>query len=154
MRVRDLLELARGDLQRNLRRTLLTMVGLIVGAAAVVTVTSVGLTGRQYAVRQLESLGSNLVYAWYDGPTPFPHDLTESDYGDIAKRATALHRVSRLASVYTLLDIRGEEYDVTLVGTDGVYARVRNIVVREGRFISGLDFTNRRKVCVLSESVA
>ena len=154
MRMRDLLELVRGDLQRNLRRTLLTMVGLIVGAAAVVTVTSVGLTGRQYAVQQLESLGSNLVYAWYDGPTPSPNDLTEFDYRDIAERATALSQVSRLASVYTLLDIRGEAYDVTLVGTDGVYARVRNIAIREGRFISDLDFTNRRKICVLSESLA
>lgn len=142
------------DLERNPWRSLLTMLGLMIGSGAVVAVASVGLAGRDYAVRQLESLGSNLVYAWYDGPTPSPHDLTEYDYSGIAQRATALYQVSRLASVYTLLDIRGEEYDVTLVGTDGVYARVRNIVVREGRFISDLDFTNRRKVCVLSESLA
>jgi len=154
MRLGDLLELVRGDLERNLRRTVLTMFGLIMGSAAVVAVTSVGLTGREYAVRQLETLGTNLIYAWYDGPSPSPNELTEDDYRDVAARATALAQVSRLATEYTTLDIRGEEYDAALVGTDGVYARVRNILVRQGRFISDADVTSRHKVCVLSESVA
>lgn len=154
MRFHDLLEIVRGDLERNLRRTFLTMFGLIVGSAAVVTVTSVGLTGREYAIRELETLGSNLIYAWYDGPTPSPDDLTEEDYRSVAARATALSEVSRLARIFTTLDIRGKEYDAALVGTDGVYARVRNIVLREGRFIGDFDVENRRKVCVLSESLA
>jgi len=151
---RDLLEIVRGDLERNVRRTVLTMFGLMIGSAAVVTVTSVGLTGRAYAVRQLETLGTNLIYAWYDGPTPSSDDLTEDDFQEVADHATALAEVSRLATEYTLLNIRGEEYDVALVGTDGVYARVRNIVLREGRFISDSDVGTRRKVCVLSESLA
>jgi putative ABC transport system permease protein len=151
---RDLLEIVRGDLERNVRRTVLTMFGLMIGSAAVVTVTSVGLTGRAYAVRQLETLGTNLVYAWYDGPTPSPDDLTEDDFQEVADHATALAEVSRLATEYTLLNIRGEDYDVALVGTDGVYARVRNIVLREGRFISDSDVSAHRKVCVLSESLA
>lgn len=154
MRFRDLLEIVRGDLERNVRRTLLTMFGLIVGSAAVVAVTSVGLAGREYAVEQLESLGSNLVYAWYDGPTPSPNDLNEDDYHDIRARVTALAQVSRLATDSTTLNIQGEPYNVTLVGTDGVYARVRNIVLQEGRFISAFDLDDRRKVCVLSESLA
>ncbi|HKS97575.1 MAG TPA: ABC transporter permease [Terriglobia bacterium] len=154
MRFRDLLEIVRGDLERNVRRTLLTMFGLIVGSAAVVVVTSVGLAGREYAVEQLESLGSNLVYAWYDGPTPSPNDLNEDDYHDIRARVTALAQVSRLATDSTTLNIQGEPYNVTLVGTDGVYARVRNIVLQEGRFISAFDLDDRRKVCVLPESLA
>jgi putative ABC transport system permease protein len=154
LRFRDLLEIVRGDLERNVRRTVLTMFGLIVGSAAVVAVTSIGLAGREYAVEQLESLGSNLVYAWYDGPTPSPNDLTEDDYHDINARVTALAQVSRLATDSTTLNIQGEQYNVTLVGTDGVYARVRNIVLREGRFISAFDLDNRRKVCVLPQSLA
>ena len=154
MRLRDLLQLVRGDLERNLRRTLLTMVGLIVGSAAVVTVTSVGLTGREYAVQQLENLGSNLIYAWYDGPTPSPDDLTEDDYREISDHASALTQVTRLSTLYTTLSIRGEEYDVSLVGTDGTYARIRNIVLDRGRFITDADMTSRLKVCVLSESLA
>ena len=151
---RDLFDIVRGDLERNLRRTILTMFGLMIGSAAVVTVTSVGLTGRAYAVRQLETLGTNLVYAWYDGPTPSPADLTEDDFQEIADHATALAEVSRLATEYTALDIRGEEYDVALVGTDGAYAHVRNIMLQEGRFISDSDVSTRRKVCVLSQSLA
>jgi putative ABC transport system permease protein len=151
---RDLLEIVKGDLERNARRTILTMFGLIVGSAAVVIVTSVGLTGRQYAVEQLESLGSNLIYASYDGPTPSPNDLTEEDYHDVAERASALSEVSRLATDFTTLSINGEEYSATLVGTDEVYALVRNIRLREGRFISAFDLKARRRVCVLPGSLA
>ena len=154
MRLTELLQIVRGDLERNVRRTALTMFGLMVGSAAVVAVTSVGLTGREYAVRQLESLGSNLVYAWYDGPTPSPNDLTEDDYHDVRLRATALSQVSRLAADSTTLNNQGEQYDVTLVGTDEVYARVRNILVREGRFLTLFDLDGRRKVCVLSRTFA
>jgi len=154
LRAQDLFEIVRGDLERNLRRTILTMLGLIIGSAAVVTVTSIGLTGRQYVVRQLETLGSNLIYAWYDGPTPSPDDLTEDDYREVVAHASALSEVSRLALNYVILNVRGEDFDVAMVGTDGAYARVRNIVLRQGRFISDVDVTNRREVCVLSRSLA
>jgi len=154
MRVLDLLDLVRGDLERNVRRTVLTMFGLVVGSAAVVTVTSVGLTGREYAVQQLESLGSNLVYAMYDGPTPSPDDLTEVDFRDVVRRATALAAVSRVGGTSSTLNVHGEEYDVAVVGTDGTYARVRNIVLREGRFLTDADVQERRKVCVISETLA
>lgn len=154
MQARDLLQLVWGDLERNMRRALLTMFGLVVGSGAVVLMTSVGLAGRQYAIQQLETLGSNLVYAWYDGPTPSANDLTEDDYHDVAARASALSEVSRLATDYTDLDIRGERYSATLVGTDAAYARVRNILMQEGRFLSNSDVENRRRVCILPESLA
>ena len=154
MRAQDLFEIVRGDLERNPRRTILTMLGLIIGSAAVVTVTSIGLAGRQYVVSQLETLGSNLIYAWYDGPTPSPEDLTEDDYREVVDHTSALSEVSRLALNYVILNIRGEDFDVAMVGTDGAYARVRNIVLRQGRFISDVDVTNRHKVCVLSQSLA
>ena len=154
MHTRDLFLIVEGDLKRNLRRTILTMFGLIVGSAAVVIVTSVSLTGRQYAVRQLESLGSNLIYALYDGPTPSSNDLTEQDYRSIVVSGGALAGVSRLALEYTELNIHGEEFAATLVGTDGEYAQVRNIVPLEGRFLTSFDVGSRRKVCVLPESLA
>jgi putative ABC transport system permease protein len=154
MRTRDLLQIVWDDLERNSRRAVLTMFGLVVGSGAVVLVTSVGLAGRQYAVQQLESLGSNLVYAWYDGPTPSVNDLTEDDYHDVATHASALAEVTRFTTDYTDLDIRGEQYSATLVGTDAAYARVRNILMREGRFLSNADVENRRRVCILPESLA
>jgi putative ABC transport system permease protein len=154
MHARDLLQIVWGDLERNLRRAVLTMFGLVVGSGAVVLVTSVGLAGRQYAVQQLETMGSNLVYAWYDGPTPSVDDLTEGDYDAVAARASALAEVSRLTTDYTDLNIRGEQYSATLVGTDAAYARVRNILMREGRFLSNSDVETRRRVCILPESLA
>ena len=154
MQTSDLLRIVWGDLERNMRRAVLTMFGLVVGSGAVVLVTSVGLAGRQYAIQELETLGANLVYAWYDGPTPSINDLTEEDFHAVAARASALAEVSRLATDYTDLNIRGERYSGTLVGTDAAYARVRNIFMREGRFLSNSDVETRRRVCILPESLA
>ncbi len=151
---RDLFEIVRRDLTHNVRRTIMTMFGLIVGSAAVVAVASIGLAGRAYAVAQLESLGTNLVYALYDGPTPSPNDLTEQDFHDIATRATAVRLSTRVIHDYTTMSIRGEPYVVSIVGADGNYARVRNIRMREGRFITPFDVQNRRKICVISRSLA
>jgi putative ABC transport system permease protein len=151
---RDLFEIVRRDLTQNVRRTLMTMFGLIVGSAAVVAVTSIGLAGRAYAVGQLESLGTNLVYALYDGPTPSPNDLTEEDFHDIATRVTAISLATRVVHDYTTMGIRGEPYIVSVVGADGNYARVRNILMKRGRFITPFDVENRRKVCVISQSLA
>ena len=154
MRTRDLLQIVWDDLERNSRRAVLTMFGLVVGSGAVVLVTSVGLAGRQYAVQQLETLGSNLIYAWYDGPTPSVNDLTDDDYREVVARASALAEVTRFTTDYTDLDIRGQQYNATLVGTDATYGRVRNILMREGRFLSNADVENRRRVCILPVSLA
>src|SRR6266536_3140741 len=65
----ELLNIVLHDLERFPRRTLLTILGLVIGSAAVVSVTSVGLAGRDYAIHQLETLGTNFIWISYAGPS-------------------------------------------------------------------------------------
>ena len=59
----ELLNMVLHDFDRFPRgRTLLTILGLVIGSAAVVSVTSVGLAGRDYAIHQLESRGGNFIW--------------------------------------------------------------------------------------------
>ncbi len=149
------------DLERNPSRSVLTMLGLVIGSAAVVAVTSVGLAGRNYAIRQLNSLGTNLIWVSYTGPaeqggrfSSVGPELDERDFRDIRARATALSVVSRTEVLYTSIFKGGKTYPISLVGTDGQFARVRNLKFAEGRGLVPADVAERRKVCVVQQSLA
>lgn len=149
------------DLERNPSRSLLTMLGLVIGSAAVVAVTSVGLAGRNYAIQQLNSLGTNLIWVSYTGPanqgggfSGAGRELRERDFRNIRARATALAVVSRTEVLYTSIFASGKTIPIALVGTDGEFARVRNLQFIEGRGLAPADLAQRRKVCVLQQSLA
>jgi putative ABC transport system permease protein len=149
------------DLERNPSRSMLTMLGLVIGSAAVVAVTSVGLAGRNYAIQQLNSLGTNLIWVSYTGPANqgggfggVGRELDERDFRDIRAHATALSVVSRTQVLYTSIFASGKTIPIALVGTDGEFARVRNLDFTEGRGLVPADVAQRRKVCVLQQSLA
>lgn len=151
------------DLERNPWRTLLTMLGLVIGSGAVVAVASVGLAGRDYAVRQIESLGTNFIWVSYHGPSDAAaglgmstrsRELNERDFEDIQRDATALGAATRVVVLYTSIFEGGRNYPISLVGADEEYARVRNLALHEGRAFSAGDIRERRKVCLLANSLA
>src|SRR4029077_1568637 len=51
-------------------QTSLTLAGLVVGTAAIILVVTLGLTGRKYVLKQIEGVGSRLVWANYRGTVP------------------------------------------------------------------------------------
>jgi putative ABC transport system permease protein len=48
----------------------LTLGGLVVGTAAIIIIVALGLTGRAFVMSQIEGVGSHLVWAGYEGPSP------------------------------------------------------------------------------------
>jgi len=159
----DLFSMVLQDLERNPWRTLLTMLGLVIGSAAVVAVASVGLTGRDYAIQQLETLGTNFMWVSYHGPSDQSaglgtssrtRELNERDFQEIQERVSALAAATRVVVFYTTVSQGGQTYPISLVGTDGDFARVRNLSVTDGRALTASDVSDRRKVCVLTRSLA
>jgi len=159
----DLFSMVLQDLERNPWRTLLTMLGLVIGSAAVVSVASVGLTGRDYAIQQLETLGTNFMWVSYHGPSDQSaglgtssrtRELSERDFQEIQEHASALAVVTRVVVLYTAVSHGGRSYPISLVGTDGDFARVRNLSVTDGRALTAADVSERRKVCVLTSALA
>src|SRR5258708_16679038 len=61
----------------------LTALAMAVGTASVILVATIGLTGKQYILRQLQSIGTNMIYADYQGGAQriesTPHPLTVED---------------------------------------------------------------------------
>jgi len=72
----------------------LTSLAMAVGTASVILVATIGLTGKQYILRQLQSIGTNMIYADYQGggqridSTPDP--MTMEDVQAVRERFPAL----------------------------------------------------------------
>ncbi len=135
-------------------RSLLTMLGIAIGTASVVGVVSVGLVGRAYVIRQIEGVGSNLIYAYGSGEGVNPEELT---FDDAAALEAAVRGVSGVAPVLVdtqTLSIRGRPRSVNVLGATPVYARVRNIVIDAGRFLTPREEAEAAKVCVISRELA
>ncbi len=54
------------SLRANRVRSLLTMLGMIIGTASVILVVTIAMTGRDYILGQIQGVGSNLIYAYYE----------------------------------------------------------------------------------------
>src|SRR5512142_2316267 len=51
----------------NKVRFILTALGMVIGTAALILVVTIGLTGKQYVLDQIQGIGANLIYAEYEG---------------------------------------------------------------------------------------
>ena len=51
----------------NKVRFALTALGMVIGTASLILVVTIGLTGKQYVLNQIQSIGANMIYAFYEG---------------------------------------------------------------------------------------
>ncbi|GAB7189566.1 ABC transporter permease [Kineococcus sp. NUM-3379] len=145
-------------LRGNRLRSLLTMLGVIIGVAAVVVVVSIGAGARQQIESQVEGLGSNLIFvvpgeAGQRG-APTVSRMTLSD-------AELLERVTGDPDDVTARITSGEQVRAggtatftTLNGTDENMPRVFDRPVTEGTYLTGTDVETRRRVAVLGPRTA
>ena len=106
MNADDLVQFAAGGVRGHRLRTLLSLLGVAIGVASVVLLTSLGEGARAYVVTQFSSLGSNLLIVLpgkteTTGMAPVmggvPHDLTLEDCDAIQRRVRGVQRVAPIA---------------------------------------------------------
>ena len=160
MDVRDAFRFSWDALRANRLRTLLTALGLVIGNASVILVVTISLTSREYILDQISSIGSNMVYAYYEGAQVTGRTV-DADYIKIAdvEAIRAQLGASMVAATgvqpgYDRAFMGGREQDVTLLGVDGDYALIRDLVIVAGRFIDTSDTTLRAKVALMTDDLA
>jgi putative ABC transport system permease protein len=163
----EILRMAFDSLRAHKFRSFLTVLGIVIGVAVVIVVASL-LTGvRQSIVQVVEEFGTNNIYAFHlsTGPSLGPRDaaerqrkpLTAEDGEAVAKFAPAVDIVAPdlfVAWWDSTVSYKGTNY--RRGGVEGVtanYADATNVSVREGRFITESDDTNRRNVMVVGVNV-
>jgi putative ABC transport system permease protein len=148
-------------LRANKFRAFLTGLGLVIGNASVILVVTISITSRDYIVNQIQRLGSNLIYAQYDGGNNPSMGTSDADYIKIADvdavRAQLGSRIVAATGVMNNFDqmiIEGREEDIGIIGADKYYPEVRNVALLAGRFVDGGDVDRSERVAMLTERLA
>src|SRR5579864_557750 len=143
----------------NKLQFILTGLAMAVGTASVILVVTIGLTGKQYILRQIQAIGPNMIYADYSGgaqridSTPDP--MTLSDLQAVREEVPSVVAASPTVALGDRISIGGgKQRDILVLGVDPEYMRVRNLVVLAGRFFDSEDSGGRNKVGVISEKLA
>ena len=143
----------------NKLRSGLTMLGMVIGTASIIFVVTIALTGRDYILQQIQGVGSNLIYLYYEAgstvsrPKALSDDLTIGDLQAIQ----GIHNIAAATGIVTSHDrliLDGREREVSVIGTTPDYMRVRNLRIISGRFFDELDAHSFSKVCLLTEDLA
>jgi putative ABC transport system permease protein len=147
-------------LRANRVRSLLTALGMIIGTASVILVVTIALTGRDYIMGQIEGVGSNLIYAYYEaGNKPISRQalsdhLTTDDTDALRREVAHITAASSIIIQYDRLVVLASERDVSVIGTNEDYRLIRNLKLAVGRFFDADDLAARNKVCLLTEPLA
>jgi putative ABC transport system permease protein len=148
-------------LKANKVRSLLTALGLVIGNASVILVVTISLTSRDYILDQIQRIGSNLIYAQYEGGNNTATATAAADYIKIADldavRDQLGSRIVAATGVMNSFDrirIVGSEQDVAIIGSDQYYPLVRNLDLLAGRFFDVTDVMQRHRVALLMERLA
>ena len=157
----EALRLSFQALQANKFRAFLTALGLVIGNASVILVVTISLTSRDYILEEIQRIGSNLIYAQYDGGNNPVTGTAAADYLKIADvdavRDQLGSRVVAATGVMNNFDkmrLDGREEDVAIIGSDQYYSQVRNLDLLAGRFFDVGDVSQRHRVALLMERLA
>jgi putative ABC transport system permease protein len=158
----NLLRIAWKALQRNRLRAFLTMLGIIIGVASVISMVAIGQGSKQSIQQQLSGMGSNMIIirpnstvsagARLDATTV--QSLTLDDVKALQQQATDLSAVTPVANTKGQAIFGNSNWSTTIQGVYPNYIEV----IRQWALQDGVDFTDRdvqaeSKVCLLGQTV-
>ncbi len=158
MKLRDCITTAIQALFRNKLRSILTMLGILIGVGAVVAIMSLGQAQEAEMEKAFAAMGSNLIYV-------MPHDLsgvgmggavggaatlTLEDAQAIARDAPSVAGVAPAAQRYNAQIAAGREKLVSIIaGVTPPYESINNLSLAQGNFITEYDDKAKSRVVVL-----
>ena len=140
-------------------RSALTAASMAAAVAAVILVASVAETGSEFVLAQIEGVGSNLVYAYYEAGGNV--SAAESDYVDLSDVEAVRARLGSLAAAvagvttsWDSITVDGTPMQIRILGSSEEYRAVRNLKIHAGRFLERSDLESRAKVCLVTPELA
>jgi putative ABC transport system permease protein len=163
MKLNDIAKFAIGSLRGSPARTLLMMLAMSIGVAAVVVLTALGEGARRYVVGQFSSLGTNLVIVLPGrtetaGINPgmlvgqIPREITLDD-AEAILRSPAVKRIAPLTVGAALLSHGSLNREVVVLGSTSDLLEVRHMDMGLGRFLPPGDIHEAASVCVLGDQL-
>ena len=161
MKWKNLIKVAFKSIVKNKMRTLLTMLGIIIGVAAVIVMVAIGKGAEKRIQDQIASMGTNLI-------TIFPGSmqtrgvrmgpdsgvrLTLDDVELLKKNATLIQAVSPMVRTGAQLIGGSGNWNSSVWGVSEQYLEIRDWPLSSGEFFSTADIRAQNKVCIIGQTI-
>jgi len=160
----DLIEEVYISLSSNKSRSGLTMLGIVIGIASVITMVSIGQGSTATIENSIQSLGSNLLVispgasrsygSMVRGGSGSASTLTMDDADAILSEVSNLKNVAPLISSQKQIVYKGENTNASIYGITSVYQTVKSLEVSTGSFFSETQIEKVAKVAVIGPTVS
>jgi putative ABC transport system permease protein len=156
MNVGQLILEALESLNANKVRSTLTMLGIIIGVAAVIAMLSIGSGAQNAITSQISKIGANLLYVMQDRDAANPRPLTIEDAEAMAsaRYAENILHVAPILQGNAQVSIPGESTSATIIGITPVYFDVQTVEVAEGVAINQSHLDKLSAVVLLGSQTA
>ena len=150
--------LALRELRRNVMRSILTILGIVIGVAAVIIMVTIGSGATLQVGQQIASMGSNLLMVTpgkrlgpgqSTGNIPFK----QSDAEAIAKEVNSIKAVAPVSSQSVKAIFSNQNWSTQVTGTDNSYITVTNRSIKSGRQFTESEARSGAAVCIVGETV-
>ncbi len=157
----EVFRIALRSIRANKMRSLLTMLGIIIGVSAVILLTAVGRGATDLVTGKVESLGTNLIQVMSasssvggvsqgQGSAP---TLTMADVNAIASQDTAVKAVAPLISGEGQVVWKANNYSTSIQGTTSNYPEIENMPLSSGRNFSNQEVKDNATVAIVGTTV-
>ena len=155
----ETVRMALSTLRSNRLRSLLTMVGIVIGNASVITLVGVGRGAQLLAEGQLNNLGANVLFvvpgntnARRQGVTR-PKTLVLEDAEAIATQVPSVKRVAPVINTNQVVQAGARSSTGAVFGATSEFPPVRGFDVAKGRFINAKDVAGAKAIAVLGSDL-
>lgn len=151
MKLLQITKVAIKNITSNKLRSILTMIGLIIGISSVIVLVGISRGSSKAVTSQVQQLGTDiLTISIYSSDYSLPYDkLNELAEIENIDEVVPYKTISKTVSRGTTTSSGSQ-----IIATNDKYLNVRNLNLAEGRTISIIDIENQSKVCIIGSDVA
>ncbi len=153
--MRETVGMALSTLRSNRLRSLLTMLGIVIGNASVITLVGVGRGAQNLAEGQLSNLGANVLFVVPGNNDTrrqgidFPKNLVLEDALAIGEQVPSVKRVAPQITLSEVVQAGGLSSSTSIFGVTPEFLPVRQFEIAQGRFFTASDLNGARNVTVV-----
>ncbi|MBN1983106.1 MAG: ABC transporter permease [Chitinivibrionales bacterium] len=153
-----LINIALKNVMKNRMRTFLTMLGIIIGVAAVIIMVAIGQGAQVTIERNISSMGTNLLMVFpssqrFHGATQSINRLKLEDSEELLSASTAIDKISAVVRTSGQVIASTNNYSSSIMGVSEDFVAIRSWETESGSFFTARDVKNSAKVAVLGKTV-
>ncbi len=161
MKLWSIVKVAFRALGRNKLRSVLTMLGIIIGVGAVIAMVSVGQGAQARVQEQIQSIGTNIMFVWPGSLSSggvhlgagAKNTLTEEDVLAIERECPSVAAASPIVRSSAQIVFGDQNWFTQVQGTNQEFSQIRDWPVQTGEFFSATDIRTAARVIVLGKTV-